>query len=237
MTVRFCPGTQVKQTDILKVFFLRWIGNFLVLSAIAAVVLTFVPVAKEEIIYRYNEFSGVHYVLAGDVPPAQEQRQPTSLFNAPQPTTLEISPVSTDFGIVIPKIAANAKVVPNVDPGNYDEYIEALKRGVAHAKGTVFPGEVGNSYLFAHSVGNFWEVNRWNAVFYLLKELVPGDEVDVFYQGKRYIYVVYGTKIVEASDTEYLYTLANYPMLTLQTCWPPGTTLKRLLVFARLKGS
>lgn len=148
---------------------------------------------------------------------------------------MEIAPISTDFGIVIPKINANARVIADVDPGDYQAYIAALKNGVAHAKGTVYPGQIGNSYLFAHSVGNFWEVNRWNAVFYLLKELDKGDEVDVFYQGKRYVYVVYDKKIVDPGDTQYLSTITNYPLLTLQTCWPPGTTLKRLLVFARLK--
>jgi hypothetical protein len=40
--------------------------------------------------------------------------------------------------------------------------------GVAHAKGTVFPHK-GNIYLFAHSTDNWWNVGRYNAVFYLLK--------------------------------------------------------------------
>ncbi len=210
---------------MLKIFILRWLGNFLVLSAIAGVVLTFAPAIEAEVTFRKDQAQGVKYVVAGD-------EQGTNLL---EDKVLELTPLNSDFGIVIPKIGANARVIANVDPGNYADYINALKLGVAHAKGTVFPGQVGNSYLFAHSVGNFWEVNQWNAVFYLLKELKPGDEVDLFYQGKRYIYVVYDTKIVNPEDTEFLSTISNFPMLTLQTCWPPGTTLKRLLVFARLK--
>lgn len=216
------------QKDILKIFFLRWLGNFLVLSAIAGVVLTFAPAIEAELTFRKDQAEGVTYVVAGDTAPTSNLLQENEKF-------LEITPLNTDFGIVIPKIGANARVIANVDPGNYADYINALKLGVAHAKGTVFPGQIGNSYLFAHSVGNFWEVNQWNAVFYLLKELKPGDEIDLFYQGKRYVYIVYNTRIVDPSDTEFLSTISNFPMVTLQTCWPPGTTLKRLLVFARLQ--
>lgn len=212
--------------DCLKVFVLRSIGNFLLLSAIAGVVLTFAPAIQAEATYRYNFWRGQTYYVAGDRPPVMGRA-----FETP----LAITPLDTNFGVVIPKIAANARVIANVDAGNQGVYTEALRRGVAHAAGTVFPGQVGNSFLFAHSVGNFWEVSRWNAVFYLLRELAPGDEVDIFYQGKRYIYVVYDKRVVEPTDVGYLHSQANFPMLTLQTCWPPGTTLKRLLVFARLK--
>ncbi len=211
---------------MLKIFILRWLGNFLVLSAIVGVVLTFAPVIQVEYFYRKDQAERVTYIVSGD---------PVPTTNLLVDKVLEITPLNNDFGIVIPKIGANARVIANVDPGNYADYINALKLGVAHAKGTVFPGQIGNTYLFAHSVGNFWEVNQWNAVFYLLKELKPGDEVDLFYQGKRYIYIVYNTRIVNPEDTEFLSTISNFPMLTLQTCWPPGTTLKRLLVFARLK--
>ncbi len=223
--------------EYFKVFVLRTIGNFLLLSAIAGVVLTFAPAIQAEVAYRYDLWRGQTYYLAGDQPQGGAQGQFGNLLAVGKTEPLAITPLSTDFGIVIPKINANAKVIANVNPGKYDEYIAALKRGVAHAAGTVYPGQVGNSFLFAHSVGNFWEVNRWNAVFYLLRELTPGDEVDIFYQGRRFVYVVYDKKVVAPTETGYLAAQANFPMLTLQTCWPPGTTLNRLLVFARLKSS
>jgi len=232
-----------RRRDYLQVFLLRAIGNFLLLSATAGVFLTFLPAIKAEIIFRRDQVMGQKYILAGDRDPCHnegvkgqgcpEKKTFAGLLNVAEP--LSITPLSTDFGVVIPKINANAKVIANVDPGNYNQYIEALKHGVAHAAGTVYPGQIGNSFLFAHSVGNFWEVNQWNAVFYLLRELAPGDEVDIFYLGRRYVYVVYDKKVVDPSDVGYISAQANFPMLTLQTCWPPGTTLKRLLVFARLK--
>ncbi|MBI3559408.1 sortase [Candidatus Gottesmanbacteria bacterium] len=215
--------------DYLQVFFLRWVGNFLVLSALAGVVLTFAPAIQAELTYRNNQATNVRFVVSGDSPPVNLLKQPQ--------TVLEISPLDPNFGMIIPKIGANARIIDNVDANNYEVYIKALQNGVAHAAGSVYPGEVGNAYFFAHSVGNFWEVSRWNGVFYLLKELAPGDEIDLFYKNKRFTYVVYDKKTVEANDIQYLAIQANFPMLTLQTCWPPGTTLKRLLVFARLKSN
>lgn len=217
--------------DYFKIFVLRVVGNFLLLSAISGVFLTFLPAIKAEVVYRRDQITGQKYVLVQDK--AEEKKTFSGLLDISEP--LAISPLSTEFGVVIPKINANARVITNVDPGNQEAYTEALKQGVAHASGTVYPGQVGNTFLFAHSVGNFWEANQWNAVFYLLKELVPGDEVDLFYLGRRYVYVIYDKKVVDPSEVGYLNVQANFPMLTLQTCWPPGTTLKRLLVFGRLK--
>lgn len=237
------------KNSAIKIFVLRAIGNFLLLSAVAGVFLTFLPAIRAEVIYRRDQAVGQRYLLAGDKDPCANRQQATGnrrqdcpekktfagLLNIPEPLT--ISPLSTDFGVVIPKINANARVIANVDAGNQGVYTEALRRGVAHAAGTVYPGQVGNTFLFAHSVGNFWEVSRWNAVFYLLRELAAGDEVDLFYLGRRYVYVVYGKRVVDPSEVGYVATQANFPMLTLQTCWPPGTTLKRLLVFGRLKAN
>jgi LPXTG-site transpeptidase (sortase) family protein len=142
-----------------------------------------------------------------------------------------LTPISSQFGIVIPKIGANAQI--NVDAGKPEAYLSALKKGVAHAAGTVFPGVPGNIYLFAHSTDSFWNVGRYNAVFYLLKELEPGDEIDIFFQGIRHIYRVVNRITIDPSEIEYMTRSVPYEQLTLQTCWPPGTTLKRMIILAR----
>jgi sortase A len=77
----------------------------------------------------------------------------------------EIVPVNADFSIVIPKINANAPIFPNVNPFEEKEFSQVLKKGVAHAKGTSFPGNNKNIYLFAHSTDAFFNVGRYNAVF------------------------------------------------------------------------
>ncbi len=141
-------------------------------------------------------------------------------------------PQDPDFSIVIAKIAANAKVLSNIDTSDEKIYLDALNKGVAHALGTKFPGESGHIFLFAHSTDYFWNVGTYNAIFYLLNKLEKGDEIDIFFKGQRYIYKVVNSVIAEPSQVEYLTRKSNKEFLTLQTCWPPGTTLKRLLVFA-----
>lgn len=148
-----------------------------------------------------------------------------------------IFPVDKNFGIVIPKIGANAKVIPEVDPQNSAIYQKALTQGVAHADGTSLPGENGNIFIFAHSGTDLIEANRYNAVFYLLYKLEKDDEIYIFYQGEEYKFNVIDIKKVSANEISYLDSKENENKLTLMTCWPPGTTLKRLVVIAKLKNS
>lgn len=143
-----------------------------------------------------------------------------------------LAPKDADFSIIIPKVGANSSVVPNVDAANESEYLDALNYGVAHTRGTAFPGEGGHIYLFAHSTDYFWNVGNYNAVFYLIYKLESGDEIDLFYKGQRYVYNVIDKLEVGPDEVQYLTRQSNNEFLTLQTCWPPGTTLRRLLVFA-----
>ena len=147
-----------------------------------------------------------------------------------------IVPVDKEFGIVIPKILANAKVVDKVDPYNSKEYQWALTKGVAHAAGTAYPGHVGNTFIFAHSSTDWYIANRYNSVFYLLHKLEKGDEIDLYYQGQKYTYEVSDKRLAGAKDVQYLSNNSkdNTSVLTLMTCWPPGTTLKRLIIQAKI---
>lgn len=144
-----------------------------------------------------------------------------------------LKPVDPEFSIIIPKLSINSRVVANVDVSNKKEYEPALKKGAAHAKGTYLPGEGGTSYIFAHSTNYEWFVARYNAVFYLLKDLEKDDQIQLVYKNTVYPYVVVDKKIVGPNDIEYLTPHKGREELILQTCYPPGTTEKRLLIFAR----
>ncbi len=151
-----------------------------------------------------------------------------------KPLTKPLEPVDTDFGIVIPKIAANAQVVPNIDPYDSGAYQLALTQGVAQAKGTVFPGQTGNLFIFSHSSVNFYEAVRFNSIFYLLDKLEKGDEIDLYYQKEKFKYVVTEKKLVDPSEVKYLSGASTKKTVTLMTCWPPGTTFKRLIVVGEI---
>jgi sortase A len=136
--------------------------------------------------------------------------------------------------ITIPKINAQAPVLENVDPWDNAAYHEALKKGVAHAKGTSLPGEDGTVFLFAHSSGMPWELTRFNTIFLRLGELKKGDAILIVKNGKKFHYIVSDKKEVWPTEVNYLIS-SNKNELILQTCTPIGTSLKRLLVFAVIK--
>ena len=235
------------RSEKLKFIILRTLGNFFLLFSVYGMVMTFGPAIYLEVSYRIKAARNVRYIT-GTSPPAGESQPFQEIMPAvPTPTpkvtffgqltggnkTEILSPVSARFGLVIPKIGANVEIFPNVDAGKPEAYLPVLQKGVAHAAGTVFPGVAGNIYLFAHSTDAFWNVGRYNAIFYLLKELDRGDEVDIFSNGIRHTYKVTEKKIVNPSEVEYLTRPLPYEQLTLQTCWPPGTTFKRLIVIAK----
>lgn len=209
---------------------LRTIGNTLIIIAIFFLALGFWPYIDSEFNYDWNQLVGQRFLIAGDK--ATVSSSPLgAIVSAPPP--ISITPSNTDFTIIIPKINVNSPVVANVDPTNYNEYMQALNKGVAHAKGSVYPGQEGNSYIFAHSTLNFWDIGRYDAVFTLLGKLDQGDLIVLFYHGQRYDYYVTLKKTVDANDVSDLTAYAQGKQLTLQTCDPPGLNLRRLLVIAK----
>lgn len=137
----------------------------------------------------------------------------------------------TNLSIYIPKIGANASIITNVDPFDETIYNEALRSGIAHARGTALPGGRGTSFLFAHSSAPPWENTRFNSVFLRLNELETGDIIVINNKGEELKYSVYDKKEVWPDEVKYL-KWDGKDGLILQTCTPIGTSLKRLLVFA-----
>jgi sortase A len=202
---------------------MRRFSIFLICAGIAIIIYLFGPIIKSELNYTFDKWAGT-----------QRSVEKNAALNFQK----QIEVPNTNFSIIIPKINAVAPIVDDVDPYNPDIYLKALKGGVAHASGTPYPGQVGNVYLFAHSTDAFYNLAKYNAVFFLIGHLVPGDEVDIFYRNILYKYTVYDKKVVEATDITYLGTLTEgEKTLTLQTCYPPGTTIKRLVVLAKLSSA
>ena len=134
--------------------------------------------------------------------------------------------------VTIPKISAQAPLIHDVDASKESVYMEALKKGIAHAKGTAMPGGRGSSFIFAHSSGeNPLEIANYNTVFLKLGQLKKGDEILINRDDKIYKYEVSDKKIVWPTEVKYLNETKD--QLIVQTCWPIGTSFKRLLIFAR----
>ena len=58
--------------------------------------------------------------------------------------------------------------------------------------------------------------------------------MNIFYQGDRYVYKVVNREVVKGWNTTSITRSVIEPILTLQTCDPPGTTINRLVVTAKL---
>lgn len=227
-----------------KTFAIRFIAYLSVFVGGLAILFQFGPVLISEVGYQKDQLLGVKRTIApqvinsaGLIQQTNSNSASTSFGGLEGLTTTQITPVSTDFGIVIPKIDANSVVIPDIDPSNTVQYTAALAKGVAEAQGSTPPGQNGNLYIFSHSVDAPWNVARFNAVFYLLRDLSSGDEVDIFYQGRRYQYSVFDKQIVDPSNVSLLEARYDKPVLTLQTCDPPGFLTHRLIVRAKLVGT
>lgn len=144
--------------------------------------------------------------------------------------------------IIVPKIGKNIPLV-DVETGNnvdFDHmeniFMKELEKGVIRYPGTAHPGENGNAFIFGHSSNFPWMPGQYNQVFALLDKLVYGDEIVVYYNQKKYVYVINEKQIVKPGDVKVLNRdNADKKELSLMTCWPIGTTLKRMIVFAELK--
>ena len=161
-----------------------------------------------------------------------------SSVSALEGKTIEPSPSPKpeikNFYLTIEKIGLiGAQVIPDVDPGNDHEYKHYLKYGLVHAKTTAFPGQGKMVYVFGHSTDYPWNISKINALFYQIEKLENNDQIKIEYNGRHYLYYVFDKKIVVPDQVNLIEKEVDKDILVLQSCYPPGTTWKRVLLFAR----
>lgn len=137
-------------------------------------------------------------------------------------------PRPEEFSVTIPKLKIeNAQV--KVDDLKFDNHLALFP-------GTALPGEVGNSFVTGHSVlPEFFDPKNYRTIFTNLSDLEIGDEIEVNLDNRIYHYTVQYSKIVDPKDTSVLAPISTSGRnLTLMSCVPPGTSVKRLVVIASL---
>lgn len=199
------------------------LGVLLLLAGVTVLLLTYWPILS-----AYISFYSSPEPSTTNIEIAKDDEEVTKKITK----TTEKVVVDADFGVYIPKIKSNSKVVKNINPYDEAEYTKALETGVAHAEGTVTPDLNGNVFLFAHSAVNFYERNKFHVYFYLLPELKTGDEIFVSYEKNIYKYKVANVKIVNKEEVKYLSDYDKQDTLTLMTCYPAGSDWKRSIVTA-----
>lgn len=133
----------------------------------------------------------------------------------------------TDYSLTIPALGIKKAVVKI---GGED-----LTQSLVHYAGTALPGQYGNAVIFGHSVlPQFFNTKNYKTIFSTLPALREGDEIITDFDGITYRYRVIEMVEVSPQDVSVLEQHYDAEYLSLITCVPPGTFLRRLVVKARL---
>lgn len=147
-------------------------------------------------------------------------------------TTEEViraEPVPKTFFLDIPKLGIENAVVETNSPSlNPDTML-------GHYAGSSLPGNVGNTFIYGHSVLRwFYNPRNYKSIFSTLDTLVIGDAFYIKYNEQTLKYKVNKIQYLIPSEVDPLANVSprflNESTATLMTCAPPGTKIKRLLV-------
>jgi LPXTG-site transpeptidase (sortase) family protein len=112
---------------------------------------------------------------------------------------------------------------------------EKLADGLVHIANTSRPGDGGESLISGHSSYYWWQEGDYKEVFVNLPKAEIGDRI-IIRRGSIYIYTV--TNKYQVGGGEGLtFETAGEEKLSLMTCVPLGTNLRRLIVEAKLESS
>ncbi len=135
------------------------------------------------------------------------------------------------FYLTIPKLNIKDALV-EVNARSLDP-----KDALGHYPGSGLPGETGNSFIYGHSVLPwFFNPKNYKTIFSTLEKLETGDKFHIKINDENLTYTVTGKETLYPKDVNPLEEIRpkflNESTVTLMTCVPPGTRLKRLLVYA-----
>lgn len=143
--------------------------------------------------------------------------------------TTKSSPVnqSVSYVLSIPKLGIDHAVVRN-------DHTD-LKQSLIQYAGTAMPGDLGNTVIFGHSVlPQFFNPQNYLTIFSTLHTLDPGDLIEISEGGATYEYKISQMYEAGPDDLSPLAQVYNGRYLTLITCTPPGTYIRRLIIKAYL---
>ena len=110
-----------------------------------------------------------------------------------------------------------------------------LKKSLIQYPQTALPGQLGNAVIFGHSVlPQFFNPNSYLTLFSTLYRLKQGDEIIIDYDSVQYKYIIDEMFEVKPTDLSVLEQRFDQKNITLITCSPPGTYLRRLIIKASL---
>lgn len=193
--------------------------HFVPIAAAAVVMLLFMFLQYNRVIFAAVEA----YKSPGSIEPANIIVNPTQ--------NLEVGPEPM---LIIPKINVEVPVDYNATP-QHESQMKAMENGVAYfgiPGANALPGQIGNTVISGHSSNDVFDSGSYKFIFAQLERLNDGDTIYLNYEGTRYTYTVTKKEVVQPTDVDALRYETDKPVLTLITCTPTGTDLRRLLVTA-----
>lgn len=177
----------------------------------------------------------------------EEQKEEPTSYSDDAPTSSGISSQTISGGLqslenqlIIPALGIR---VPIVWDSSTEEnaMLANLHYGVVHYAGTAKPDEGlsenrGNIFISGHSSYYSWDPGSYKTIFATLPNINVGDQVAIGYQGKVYVFQVYDKAEVSPGDTDVVRQDTDKHIVTLMTCVPIGTNLRRFIARAEFIG-
>ena len=232
------PPRRIQWRFNLKPKLRRWLPFGLSVLGLVLIGNALVPIVNYQLRYapRFNKVlsplvNDRQAVLGDFVASAKETERDYTLISSwfdqqPELAPREL-PEINHYWLTIPKLGIDQALV---QIGGED-----LKKMLIHYPNTAMPGQLGNAVIFGHSVlPQFFNPKNYLTIFSTLYQLEEGDEILVNFDGIDYRYLVEDLFEVPPDDLTVLEQRYDGRFLTLITCSPPGTYLRRLIVRARL---
>ena len=135
----------------------------------------------------------------------------------------------------IPDLKISVPVIWTQDQNNFETDLQA---GVVHYPGTAMPGQIGTAYIAGHSSNYAWAKGSYNRIFSTLGSLPNGSSFQLTLTDKSgqqvtYHYVTINKQQYSPTD-QAQFANTGKSIVALSTCWPVGSTAKRMVVFGQL---
>jgi len=139
---------------------------------------------------------------------------------------------SKENSVEVPKLGISAPLVIS-ESAQLKDFSKLLDQGVVYFPGSVLPGEAGQTIILGHSAPENWPKIKYDWVFTRISELTEGDEIFVYFNHRKYSFLVSGKFFLDRGEEMPKLLTNSDNMLVLISCWPPGKDLRRIAVVAK----
>jgi len=205
-------------------------------AGILIFLISFISLNSSSLYLRWVIFE-THAEITYDKPSDTLTPTPSQFFPLPdnsapiEPETNRANYSANADTIIIGKLGIRAPLIWATGESQ-KQLNDALNQGVILYPGSAVPGQNGEVVLSGHSSVFPWVKTQYGQVFTLLDKLAPGDIVSIVYNHKQYDYRMTGQEILNPNQVKISDT--TRPVLKMTTCWPIGTSAKRLVVYGEL---